>query len=153
MVCGNSPASSNTKSRITPSGGRVVSAPCAICNRNRGVACVTSSNQARKRSGNVASPNTGRKSKKMAEVSTATECDPAQPNLVQRVLWKLELEHALSQAVVESSDELGKMFGSDAVGEHVARELADVAGGLLQRGHVLCQRDRLGQVAQCQSLH
>ena len=90
---------------------------------------------------------------RLLQPALATERDPAQPDPAQRMLRKLEFEHALGEAVVERGDKLGEMLGGNAVGEHVPRELPDFTRRLLQRCRVLRRGDRFRQLAQGDPLH
>ena len=80
------------------------------------------------------------------------EGQPGVFDTIKVVAVEIEFDDATGQGIVEGRDELGKLLGTDALGQQVERQLADVAAGPLQGLNVGGTFDAGADLAQADAL-
>jgi hypothetical protein len=81
-----------------------------------------------------------------------TKGQPGPFDAVEIVLFQIELDDAAGQRIVQRRNELGQLFGTNALGQHVESQLADIGSGLQQGIDVVGAVDGLANLAQADAL-
>ena len=90
--------------------------------------------------------------KRLLITAFRTKGQPAPFDTVEVVIFKIKLQDPPGQRIVKRRNELGQLLGTNALGQHVEGQLADVGVGLLQRFNILGRVDGLAYLAQAHTL-